>query len=271
MKDVKIIVCTHKETKIPNDKMYIPLLVGAVARKDEYGNKIDYGYKCDDTGDNISEKNKNLGTQTGLYWIWKNLDADYKGLVHYRRFFINKKVDKSNMLNNVITYEELKPMLYKYKVFVPKKRHYYIETLLSHYSHTFDKKHFEVVEKIIKKDCPEYINAFNKVMNRRWGYMFNMMILQNNLMDNYCSWLFNILFQAVEMIDKTNMTDFESRFGGRLSEILFDVWLEKKLEDKTITKEDIKELKYIEEVNWPFKIKNFLLAKFFHKKYGQSS
>ena len=79
------------------------------------------------------------------------------------------------------------------------------------------------------------------------------------MMDDYCSWLFNILFQVVERIDKSNLSAFNSRFCGRISEILFDVWLE------------VKELPYMEDVNWAFKVKVFLSAKFLHKKYGVSS
>ena len=45
------------------------------------------GYQGDDAGDNISEKNPYYCELTGLYWAWKNLDADYIGLAHYRRHF----------------------------------------------------------------------------------------------------------------------------------------------------------------------------------------
>ena len=101
--------------------------------------------------------------------------------------------------------------------------------------------------------------------------MFNMMILQRDLMDDYCSWLFNILFQTFGQVDTTNMSAFDSRFCGRISEILFDVWIEKKIEDGTVEQSEIKELPYMENVNWTYKIKAFLSAKFLHKKYGASS
>ena len=256
---------------MPTDDMYLPLHVGAAGKVNEDGTQIEFGYTRDDTGENISNKNSNFGTQTGLFWAWKNLEAEYKGLVHYRRYFVGAKVDKKDMIGSVISYNEIKPMLEKYKIFVPRKRRYYIETLYSHYAHTHDGKHFDIVREIIMRDCPEYLNSFNKVLKRRWGYMFNMMILQTDLMDDYCEWLFNILFQVYEKIDKTNLSAFDSRFCGRISEILFDVWIEKKLEDGTVSKEQIKELPYMEDVNWKYKIKVFLKAKFFNQKYGASS
>lgn len=271
LNDIKIIVATHKKSAMPNDEMYLPLHVGAAGKYNENGTVVDFGYARDDTGENISDKNANFGTQTGLYWAWKNLDSEYKGLVHYRRYFVGKNANKKDMIASVITHDEIAPLLRKYKIFVPRKRKYYIETLYSHYAHTHDGGHFKIVRDIIKKDCPDYIDAFDKVLKRRWGYMFNMMILEKNLMDDYCEWLFNILFQAYEKIDKTNLSAFDSRFCGRISEILFDVWIERKLEEGTVNNKQIKELPYMEDVNWKYKIKVFLSAKFLKKKYGASS
>lgn len=272
MKDkVKVVVATHKKYQMPEDGMYIPLHVGAAGKTDDNGQLLDFGYSRDDSGDNISALNYRFGTQTGLYWIWKNVDSEYKGLVHYRRHFVGKYPNKKDMIGSVITCEEIKPLLEKYKVFVPKKRHYYIESLSSHYAHTHDEKHFQIVREIIQNDCPGYLHAFDSVMKRTWGYMFNMMILQTELMDDYCSWLFNILFQVANLVDASTLSDFDSRFCGRISEILFDVWLEKKVEDGTVKMNEIKELPYMEQVNWSFKIKAFLSAKFLRRKYGRSS
>lgn len=271
MKEVTIIVGTHKKSEMPRDKMYLPLHLGAAGKNNPDGSPLELGYTKDDTGENISEKNVNFGTQTGLYWLWKNVDSEYKGLVHYRRFFTIKKVRKDRMIDGALKYDELKPLLGKYKVFVPRKRHYYIETLYSHYSHTFDKKHLDICRDYIGLNTPDYLTAFNKVMNRRWGYMFNMMILRTDLMDDYCNWLFPILFNAARKIDSTGMSSFDARFCGRISEILFNVWLEKKQEEGIISAREIKELHYVEDVDWFFKIKTFIYAKLFHKPYKKSS
>ena len=47
--DIKILVATHKQYWMPEDKIYLPIHVGRVE-------KADLGYLGDDTGDNISEK-----------------------------------------------------------------------------------------------------------------------------------------------------------------------------------------------------------------------
>ena len=78
--------------------MYLPVQVGAE------GKQIIKGYKQDNQGENISIKNPYFCELTGLYWAWKNLDADYIGLVHYRRYFAikSKKVKTENERFNIV-------------------------------------------------------------------------------------------------------------------------------------------------------------------------
>lgn len=114
---VKIIVATHKKYQMPSDQMYIPIHVGADGKKDAEGNDLDFGYIKDNTGDNISNLNPSFCELTGLYWAWKNLDADYIGLVHYRRHFSKKR---KVGFENVLTYKELRPYLGSNKDFCSK-------------------------------------------------------------------------------------------------------------------------------------------------------
>ena len=83
-KNYKIIVATHKQFTMPEDaELYLPIHVGSEGKE-----KL--GYQCDNEGDNISNLNPYYCELTGLYWAWKNLDCDYLGLVHYRRYFTSK-------------------------------------------------------------------------------------------------------------------------------------------------------------------------------------
>ena len=265
--DVTVIIATHKSYWMPQDNMYMPVHVGAE------GKDIDLGYTKDNTGENISEKNASYCELTGLYWAWKNLNSSYIGLAHYRRHFSYAKNSKEPF-DNVLKFDELKPMLEKYKVFVPKKRNYYIETLYSHYAHTHYASHLDETRKIIEQKFPAYLDNFDMVMNRRWGYMFNMMIMKKELFSDYCDWLFNILFELENKIGKDNeeLSGFQGRFYGRVSEILFNVWLEQKIKEKEVNKSEIKELNfvYMEKIDYKRKIVSFLKAKFGHKKYEGS-
>ena len=84
MEKIKIIVATHKKYQMPEETIYLPLQVGKEGKET-------IGYQGDNQGENISEKNPYFCELTGLYWAWKNLDADYIGLVHYRRYFTNQR------------------------------------------------------------------------------------------------------------------------------------------------------------------------------------
>lgn len=64
--NIKIGIAAHKVYRMPSEKSYLPIQVGA------HG-KDDIGYTRDDIGDNISEKNPYYCELTGLYWMWKIL------------------------------------------------------------------------------------------------------------------------------------------------------------------------------------------------------
>ena len=131
--DIKVIVATHKHYRMPSDNCYMPLHVGKQG-------KVDLGYLGDDSGDSISEKNGHYCELTGLYWAWKNLKSDYIGLVHYRRYLANRwrklMFWKKDPFYSVLTKKEIEQLLKKTDIILPAKRHYFIESLYSHYSHT---------------------------------------------------------------------------------------------------------------------------------------
>ena len=58
MKDIKIIIATHKQYFMPSDEMYLPLHVGKLGKQD-------LGYQGDETGENISAKNPSFCELTG--------------------------------------------------------------------------------------------------------------------------------------------------------------------------------------------------------------
>lgn len=262
MKNVKLIVATHKKFRMPKDSnLYIPLHVGREG-------KVDLGYIGDNTGDNISSLNPYYCELTGLYWAWKNLECDYLGLVHYRRYFTNKSqlyTDDIKVDDVILSQNDVEEMLDETDVIVPKKRKYYIETLYSHYAHTLDGIHLDKTREIIAKISPDYLESYDKVMKQRSGYMFNMFIMKKELVDDYLSWIFPILDKLYEVIDMSNYSPFEARLYGRVSELLFNVWLNK----KNIKLKEVPFM-YMEKVNMWNKGKSFLQAKFLGKKYGKS-
>ena len=244
--------------------MYLPLHVGAAGKES-------IGYQRDDEGDNISELNPYFCELTGLYWAWKNLDAEYIGLAHYRRHFSFRPHAKE-VWDAVLKESEIENDLGRIKVFVPGKRRYYIETLYSHYAHTHYSSQLDETRKIIKERYPEYLESFDRTVRQRWGYMFNMMIMDRQLFDAYCTWLFDILFELKQRIGEEGLSPFQARYYGRVSEIIFNVWLNKEIQHGTLQAGDVKEIPVIhmEKINWRKKGMAFLKAKYLRKRYSGS-
>ena len=259
--DIRILVATHKKYKMPNESCYSPIHVGGCG-------SAELGYIKDNTGDNISKKNPYYCELTALYWGWKNLKCDYIGLVHYRRHF-SKKNFIYRLVNNrfdcILNNNEVEELLSKYDIILPKERRYYIETLYSHYAHTHYAKHLDETRNIIYKYHNEYIEAFDLVMKRTHAHMFNMFIMKKELADEYCKWLFSILDKLEEKINIKQYDSYQARLYGRVSELLFDVWLEK---NNLIYKEI--SCIHIEKINWLDKCTKFLYAKFCSRKFERS-
>jgi hypothetical protein len=265
---VRIIVATHKKYRMPDDPMYLPLHIGAAVEKNGNGLEPDLGYEKDNTGENISVRNPTFCELTGLFWAWKHVDADYIGLVHYRRYFKGKGRGK-DPFDRILKEEELRPLLGRYQVFLPRKQYYVIETLYSHYAHTHYIEHLDKTRQILEENYPEYLPAFDKVMKQRSGHMFNMMICRRDILDEYCRWLFPILFALQDRVNVRNYSYFQGRYCGRVGEIILNVWIEHALETGRLQKNDIRTLPYLytEKINWWRKGTRFLKAKFMNTKY----
>ena len=263
MKNIKIIIAAHKPYRMPeNNDLYLPVQVGAAGKES-------IGFTRDDSGDNISQKNPNFCELTGLYWAWKNLDADYIGLVHYRRYFARSAgfhLSQDEKFQRILTREQLVPLLEKTDIILPRKRKYYIETIYDHYRHTMYIEPLDMAGQIIAEKYPEYSAEFENLKVRRSAHMFNMMIMRKDFLDSYCRWLFDILFELENRIgDQTQYSSFHQRFYGRVSERLLDVYIN----TNHLAYEELPVID-MESINWFKKGTSYLNAKFFGKKYEKS-
>lgn len=249
MSDIKIIIATHKSYQMPKDSMYLPIHVGAEG-------KADLGYLKDNSGDNISEKNANYCELTGLYWAWKNLDADYIGLAHYRRHFCLKS-SKGDKWQKILTKEQLEPLLQKHDIILPNPRNYFIETNYDQYVHAHHAEDLDTTRQILQERYPNYLPIYDDYMKRTIGHRFNMFIMKKEIFDAYCSWLFEILFELEKRLDISDYSKNDARVFGFVSERLIDVWIENnKLSYLEMPVE------FMEKENWLKKGSAFLKRKF---------
>lgn len=247
---------------MPEDGMYLPLHVGAEGK-----NSIE-GFTPDNTGDNISSKNPYYCELTGLYWAWKNLDADYIGLCHYRRYFSAcKKLPKTEAekFKVVLSSDQAEGLLSNADIILPKKRNYYIETIYNHYKHTMYIEPLDITGDVLREKYPEYVKEFEGLKHTTKMHAFNMFIMKKELLDQYCTWLFDVLGEVEKRVDSSQYSDFHKRFFGRISERLLDVWIRtNKLSYAEVPVIDM------QKINWVNKIKSFLIAKITGKRYEKS-
>ena len=195
---------------------------------------------------------------TAHYWGWKNLEADYIGLVHYRRYFTTREDTTESMKRwNILDAEKWEKLLQDSPVIVPGKRKYYIETNYSHYIHAHHKEPLDATGEIIKEKYPEYAKAWDKVMNRTWAHMFNMFVMRKEFFDRYSEYLFDILEELEKRVDISSYDVQEARVYGYVSELLLDVWLE--TNDIPYKEQNVT---FMENQNWLKKGGKFLLRKF---------
>lgn len=253
--NIKILVATHKKYKMPIDNMYFPIQVGA---KD----KQSFGFQRDDIGDNISSANPRMCELTAIYWAWKNLNADYIGLAHYRRYFTMAKkirrLKEKDKFSMILSKEEAEGILKQYDLVFPNKRKYYIESIRSHFVHlpyTYEKD-LNAFGETIRKLAPDYYDAYETVMNRSWAHMFNMFVMKKEYFHKYCEWMFPILQAVDRKIDVTDYTPMEARAVAYFGEFMLDIWNEKnKIPYKEV------DVMFMEKQNWVVKGGKFIVRK----------
>lgn len=256
---MRIAVAAHKPYWIPPDPMYVPVQAGAMGRDSIPGFCRD---DADDGG--ISALNPHLSELTVLWWAWKNLAegssaVDAVGLAHYRRHFAGSGE------KDTLTTSDARALLSRAPLILPRRRNYYIETLGSHYDHTFDPKHLDLLVSALAEVHPGSSPALHRCLSGTRGHMFNMFIMRSDLMREYCEWSFPVVLAVEKGLDYTDMSAFESRAPGRLSEFLLDTWIIS--EGLSYAECPVRDM---EPVNWARKGGSFLAAKFMGKKYVES-
>lgn len=284
--NIKIFVVTHIPYKLFGDEYFVPIHAGrAIANdlsKDGKINNDDYNWLLnntigDDSGENISARNRYYSECSALYWVWKNYDKignpEYVGLMHYRRHFVfdNEYFDSVNKGNweaglqfikhNFITDEYIKRIgLTKENIknacmnndlivsrdarldLVRNRnlREDYDETILG-----TDVKDFDLMLNIIKENYPEYTDVIQENINGYRKTMYQMFIMKKELFFEYCEFLFDVLFKLEKQIDFSEYTINGKRSLGYLAELLHSIYVWKKeKENKRILKLGVSFVEY---------------------------
>ena len=265
MKDIqkpklKILISCHKPTAYIQNDILTPIQVGAANSRLRLNDML-----YDDEGENISKLNPSYCELTAQYWAWKNLDLDYYGFCHYRRYFnFSNRIFKEDGYGNIIEHYPGKYIIDKYgqdentiynavngyDILVAKqqdvrKNPYNNRSIRNHYhvAPLLHDKDLELMEKIIAEKTPEYINYTKKILDGHKLSFCNMYILKKELFFEYCEWMFSILDEFYKRTDMSTYSTEALRTPGHLSERLFNIFLARLQAEKKELK--IKELQCV--------------------------
>ena len=230
MNDIKLFVCCHQRVQVPKHPLLAPIQVGAVPADCHF-----HGFLHDDTGDNISAKNRSYCELTAQYWAWKNIEADYYGFFHYRRYLypdINAKLpyraerEASLPLLDKLGYTEFERLIRQYDVIVPKGENMYV-SVREHYANApyHHSKDLELAEQIVRERHPEMTEALDAYLFGTMCYFGNIYIMRREIFCDYCAWLFPILEEFDRRTDISDYSPQERRVDGYLAERLLGIYV----------------------------------------------
>ena len=238
---VKIFVSAHKDVDVPQSPVFLPVQVGAASA----GKRFD-GYYQDDEGENISDKNPFYCELTTQYWAWKNMDADYYGFCHYRRYFdfssvrheenpygeiIAQDIDADAVKKYCLDEESVLAAVQGYDVITTEFKDLRdfpgdFSTPLEHYDNA-PKLHIEDLElvcSLVRRRYPDYAEDVDTFLHGHTSCFCNMFIMKRELFFAYCEWLFSILEECDGEADVESYSKEALRTPGHLAERLFNIY-----------------------------------------------
>lgn len=243
MKKIKIIVACHKVSFLPNNPLFFPTQVGAKLSQTRME-----GMFHDDEGNNISEKNASYCELTAQYWAWKNLDADYYGLCHYRRFLLFAKTEEkrnnrgqveANVINDFTVEKfgldndtEMReiieandvvcgPLQDVTKLYTPRGiKNTAWEHWTAHDRALIMVKDLEKMMEIFEEVSPEIAKDAREYLSKKQFLGFNCFVMKRKLFTELCELEFNILEKLEKQVDLTNYCQQLKRIYGFMGEII---------------------------------------------------
>lgn len=219
---MKIYIATHKYVNKPQCKGYHLVHVGADLHP---GIQLD----CESDNmfpDNISMKNDTYCELTALYHIWKHSKEDIVGLVHYRRFFCKKQKIVRNPEHIMLDEEAIERGLNSCDIILgtPQNKQKgfggFIENPLDISLFTIYRNLLPSIQTLY----PEFADVWHDEFRRPQMSYCNMMICSKAVFDEYCEFLFGILFDA-ERRWQTIGLKVAPREMGYISEYLLNAWV----------------------------------------------
>lgn len=245
--DLKILISCHKEITLPDSEVYLPVQVGAANTSKRLP-----GMQPDNEGENISDRNFTFCELTAQYWAWKNLQADYVGLCHYRRFFyfddgkyrINDhqqieadalseysirdfRLNDTELIQREIEGFDLisAPLWDVSKTIAPGGVKSTVAEHMIAYG-LFEKEDLDMLRSIVAERQPSFLSYFDAYVNGKKYRGYSCYVMRRDLFDRFCTFEFDVLQAFDAQFDYENLTRTKKRICGYFGEILYSVFVE---------------------------------------------
>jgi len=164
----------------------------------------------DDTGENISDRNHHFSETTALYWMWKNAEADYLGLCHYRRLWKDLDIIANNLQSGVVDVVLPLPTWVTPSVKEGHLKHYTPEV-------------WETMMNILKRHSPKYYEFAQTTFEGNIFYASNMLIAKRHVLNHLCAWMFPIVMETEKIVG--DLPDpYYNRYCGFCTEQLITLY-----------------------------------------------
>lgn len=224
MERIKNFVAVHKQAPLYGDESYQFIHVGAARNPIS----IDGAVKDNKDEDNISSKNDIYCELTGYYHIWKHEIIETVGFCHYRRYFASKRFTY-NPNKDILTEQEMLDILNNYDIILstPNSKCGRRHGCFPAQAEIEEFFPYRIMRPVIAELYPDYLGEFNNEFFINKMSFFNMFVCRKQLFDDYCKFLFDILFKVEENLKKDNIGGVSPRELGFFSEWLLNVWVRK--------------------------------------------
>ena len=198
-----------------------------------------YLHDNDNKEDNISTKNINYAELTALYSMWKNCTADIQGLFHYRRFITHKTgtipiipLNVRDVDSFTITEQEIIRELEDADIILTVPvggNEAYSINVVEAFMTLVPREYMLELYRFLEEVYPEYAPSLWHVLNADNFSCCNMFIARREVVNDYCTWLFGVLFELEERLSRESGGNpyRNSRIPGFMGEFLLNVYVHK--------------------------------------------
>ncbi len=238
--NIRIFVTAHKNVDRFDSDIMQPVQVGP---KNE---RFPWAFH-DDEGENIADLNPRYCELTTQYWAWKNINADYYGFCHYRRYFdFSETVHEENAFGEIMDdYIDAKAAkeygLDDNNIAHVVKQYDVITTPFGDLDEIINKYgspralweaapllHDDDLKRCYQILCamyPDYRKDAQDFFNGNKACFCNMFIMKKEIFFDYCSWMFPILEEFDKNTSYSAYSKEALRTPGHLSERLLNIYL----------------------------------------------